>query len=91
MTARRVHFNLVFGDGDERWSAPDPTHEKMRDARHAARYPLSPYQPNYNCASQAETYEYLVNTCPTTELAVAKLRMIRRAIRELPRNEREER
>ncbi len=85
MKVRRVHSTLVFNEGPERWSAPDPTHPAMGDARHAARYPLPGQKPNYSCASQADIYAYLV-TCGTTKRAVEQLREIRRAIRELPPN-----
>ncbi len=73
---------IVFGEGDQRWSAPDPTAANMNDARHAARYPLPGVKPNYGVASQADIYVYLTVDCPTTELAIEKLRAIRRAIRE---------
>lgn len=52
------------------------------EARYRARYPHKPGQePNYNCASLADIYTYLVSDDITTTGAVEKLRAIRRAIR----------
>jgi len=79
---RRIHGHLIFGDGPERWSAPDPTAQVFEDGRHRARYPLPGEKPNYQVAELADIYAYLVAGCPTTKLAIEKLRAIRKAIRE---------
>jgi hypothetical protein len=73
------HSWIRFGEGAERWSAPDPTTERNCDGRYAARYSDPP---NYSAAEQAEIYHYLTWICSTTEDAVQKLRAIRRALRE---------
>ena len=84
MTVRYVADRIIFGEGPERWSFTDPTSERMDEARHAARYPVPGVAPQYAVAEQADDLAYLLHVCPTTELAVAKLRQIRRAIREKP-------
>lgn len=70
---------LYFNEGEERWSAPDPTDNRHDDGRHSARYGTPP---NYAVAEQADTYAYLVSICPMTKDAVRKLRAIRRAVRQ---------
>ena len=84
MKTRYENGRIIFGEGDERWSFTDPTSERMDEARHAARYPAPNVAPQYAVAEQADDLAYLLADCPTTKLAVAKLRQIRRAIREKP-------
>lgn len=66
---------------EKRWSAPNPEHEHFGDARHRARYPRPGQEPNYGCATLADTYAYLASGCPTAKRACEQLRMIRRAVR----------
>ncbi len=80
--AKHVHGVFFFNEGQDRWSAPNPDHEAMVDARHRARYPESGQKPNYLVASQADVYAYLAIDCPTDKAACEKLRAIRRAVAE---------
>ena len=84
MKTRYEHGRIIFGEGDERWSFTDPTSNQAEADRHAARYPVPGVAPQYGVAGQADDLAYLLADCPTTKLAVAKLRQIRRAIREKP-------
>ena len=78
---RYIAGRIIFGEGPERWSVPDPTDARHSEGRHSARYS----QPHHiSAADQAEAFTYLAAICATTDEAVAKLRQIRRAIREKP-------
>ena len=71
-----------FGDTpDERWSFPNTRGEKTSDQIHGARYGERPL---FYVASCAEALDYLIYGCPTTEMAVAKLRTVRGAARAEP-------
>jgi hypothetical protein len=60
----------------EKWSFPNTRGERTSSEIHAARYRNEPL---YHAASCAEALDYLIYGCPTTALAVKKLRMIRAA------------
>lgn len=79
--ARRGHGRIWFGEGTEQWSFPDMASVQMCDAAYAARYPAPGQPPNYDVASMAEALFYLTVDCPTTELAIKKLRAVRAALR----------
>lgn len=80
---RQTHGTIVFHpeEREKRWSAPNPEHELYADARYRARYPKPGQEPNYLCATLADTYAYLVSGCLTTKGACEQLRMIRRAVK----------
>lgn len=80
---RRVGRTLVFGEGTERWSFPDPGHPTVEEAQHSVRYGGDEGKTSgaLVLAEVASAVHYLVHTCPTTRLACAKLAEIRRAAR----------
>lgn len=85
----RDHGWIRFGEGSERWSAPDPQDDERGEAMHAARYDLAGMTQTqaFQLAEMAEAYCYLLATCPTTALAIEKVREIRRTVREAPPSE----
>lgn len=85
----RDHGWIRFGEGSERWSAPDPQDDERGEAMHAARYNFASLTQTqaYQLAEMADAYVYLLVTCPTTEMAIEKVREIRRAVREAPPSE----
>jgi hypothetical protein len=86
---RRASFVIVFGEGDERWSFPDPGHDIVQQAQHRVRYGQPLEQCNTDALVLGDTVSalaYLLYDCPTTKLAQEKLAAMRRAIRELPPN-----
>lgn len=82
---RRGAWKVIFGDGDERWSMGDPSHPRVSEARHRAAH--SPLQTSSGdvgvLASIVSDMRYLVNDCPTTKEACAKLAALRAAVRKL--------
>ncbi len=82
--ARRASFVIIFGEGDQRWSMPDPRQKRVSDANRAARYGELSHSDGLILASVASAFAYLIHDCPTTKLAIEKLRMMRAAVRALP-------
>ena len=88
--ARRASFQIVFGEGTERWSFPDPWHPLVEQAQHRVRYgaphgrDVAPT--NGDALVLADTVSalyYLIHTCPSTKLACEKLAKVRAAVRKL--------
>jgi len=83
MSDYRVHSGrIVFNpeDIERRFTYPNPEAENFANARHELRYGT---HPNFEAATLADSYAYLVSVCPTTEDAIEALRQVRRAVREL--------
>lgn len=86
-SARRASFVIVFGEGAERWSFPDPGHPIVDRALYGLRYGKTLEETDSRALVLADTVSalrYLLHTCPTTKLACEKLAAVRRAIRDLP-------
>lgn len=84
--ARRASFVVIFGDGDQRWSFPDPGHPVVSDAGWRTRYGRPLEEVNRDALVLADTVSalhYLVHVCPTTKLACEKLAAMRAAVRKL--------
>lgn len=81
---RREHGHLIFGEGETRWQFPDLNDEKWSEAAHAARYGEPTQTQRFYLAELADTMDFLLGDCLTTEGAVAKLRVIRREMRRKP-------
>lgn len=92
MKARRMvgGWNIVFGEGDERWQFPDPGSERISDANWGARHAgdEGKVRNALILAEVASALHYLVHTCPTTKRACEMLAAVRRAVRELPETQR---
>ncbi len=87
---RRASFVIVFGEGDERWSMPDPGHPIVGNANWRARYHKHIDEPRTQLDTDAlvladtvSALAYLIHTCPTTKLACEKLAAMRAAVRKL--------
>lgn len=80
-SVRRGAWKVIFGEGDERWSMGDPGHPRVREAAHSSLRPLPPDVGVL--ASIVSDMRYLVNDCPTTKEACAKLAALRAAVRKL--------
>jgi hypothetical protein len=77
VVTKREHGWIRFNEGQDGWSFPDPTSERASEGRHQARYG----EPrNFAVAELADALVYLVVECPTTAMAVEKLRAIRKAV-----------
>ena len=87
---RRASFVVVFGEGTERWSFPDPCHPIVDRAQHLTRYG-KPFEAGRTeeekaalvLADTVSAIAYLIHTCPTTKLACEKLAAMRAAVRKL--------
>ena len=87
---RRASFVVVFGEGAERWSFPDPGHPIVDRAQHLTRYG-KPFEAGRTeeekaalvLADTVSAIAYLIHTCPTTKLACEKLAAMRAAVRKL--------
>jgi hypothetical protein len=83
---RRASYQIIFGDGANRWSLGDPGHPLVARAQWHARYskPLSELDSKaLLLAELVSDLHYLVYTCPTTKLACQKLALLRTAVRGL--------
>ena len=83
---RRASFVVVFGDGTQRWSMPDPGHPIVARAQRRVRYgkPLEEASSDaLVLADTASVLAYLIHVCPTTKLACEKLAAMRAAVRKL--------
>ena len=80
---RRASFVIVFGEGDERWSMPDPSHPVVDEAHHRTRYGTPTESDGLVLADTVSALDYLIHTCPTTKLACEKLAAMRAAVRKL--------
>ena len=80
---RRASFVVVFGNGDQRWSMPDPSHQVVDEAHHRARYGIPSKSDILVLADNVSALYYLIHTCPTTKLACEKLAVMRAAVRKL--------
>lgn len=80
---RRVHNTLVFGEGRERWSIPDPTSEQTGDLLHRCRYGGELTRPErYQLCDLAGAYVFLTTYALGVEHCIQKLRQICRGLRE---------
>ena len=66
---RREHGRIYFGEGRERWSVTDPEAPEHQ----------------YSQRDLACDWVYIIATCPTTEAALEKVRLIRWALRNVNR------
>jgi hypothetical protein len=83
----RFRHTLVFGEGNQRWSFPNPMSEALSKANRAARgYDGSVDTVSRQDALVLATFVsaclYLLVDCPTTERAIEQLRAIRNAVNE---------
>lgn len=81
----RVPSYIYFGDEPpHQWGFPDPLYQPLLDAKHKARYSPERLTPAdaMTLATFVDACMYLLVDCPTTELAIEKLRAIRRAVNE---------
>jgi hypothetical protein len=83
MKPRRASFVVVFGEGAQRWSMPDPAHHMVDEAQWRVRYADAKPGDALILADTASALAYLIYTCPTTKLACRKLAEMRAAVREL--------
>ena len=85
--ARRIPGGwIVFGEGEERWQAPDPTDEATCEAAWKARYAQDTLTraDYFRLAEMHATYHHLVTHPSGAEYTLGQLRQIRRAVRPLP-------
>ena len=76
---------LIFGEGEDRWSFPDPGHPIVDRANRSARgYDGHPLDTAIVLADVVSALAYLTHDCPSTKIACQKLAAIRRAVREMP-------
>ena len=85
---KRTDHKLVFNEGDERWSFPNPLNPRLEECDRLARGydgtgDTVPRQDALVLASFAAACQWLLVDCPTTERAIEQLRAIRRAVAEL--------
>ena len=86
LAVRRVAWRVIFGEGAERWSMSDPSHPSVEAAYDTARDAIALGKVDSKISilsSIASDLNYLINICPTTKLACAKLADIRAAVRKL--------
>jgi hypothetical protein len=85
-TSRRESFLVTFGEGEQRWSFPDPAHPIVDMAQWRTRYGQPLERASSDALVLADTVSalhYLIHVCPTTKLACEKLAAMRAAVREL--------
>ena len=80
---RRASFVIVFGEGDRRWSMPDPGHPIVDRAQRETRYGSPTKSDGLVLADTVSALHYLIHTCPSTKLACEKLAAMRAAARKL--------
>lgn len=69
MTIERRHGRIWFGTGPDEWSVTDPEAPEHK----------------YSLRDLACEWNYIISACPTTEMALEKVRLIRRALRTVER------
>lgn len=82
VTARFVADQIIFGANETRWQFPDVTADRYQEAAWKARYEMARLTQT-DCFALAEAVNvltYILFDCPTTGLAVEKLRKVRAAI-----------
>jgi len=86
VSATRDHGWIRSGEGRERWQIPDPESDALHDAMHTARYNLKSLtqEEAYRLCEVASAYVYLLAECPTTTMAIEKVRTIRAAVKAPP-------
>lgn len=82
--ARFVANIIIFGKDDTRWSVPDVGSQAVSDAAWKARYAMDALTQTecFHLAECVNLLQYLFCDCPTTAIAVEKVRAVRRAMRE---------
>lgn len=92
MKLRRSNWLVRVGEGDEMWSFHDPRSQRAQEAIERTRWNggngVGPGDVRV-LASIIGTLDYLLYVCPTTTDAFAKLREMRRAVKELAKPEAE--
>lgn len=81
---RFVANRIIFGKDDTRWSVPDVGSQPYCDAGWKARYAKERLTQTecFYLAECVELLHYLFILCPTTAIAISKVRDVRRAIRD---------
>lgn len=80
---RFIANRIIFGADDTRWSVPDVGSQAVGDAAWKARYAMDKLTQTdcFHLAECVNLLQYLFGDCPTAEIAVGKVRAIRRAVR----------
>lgn len=75
---------IIFGADETRWSFPDVLSDAIGESAWTARYAMNKLTQTdcYRLAECVNAMQYLLGSCPTTEMAVQKIRDLRRAYRE---------